>query len=47
VKAVGLNKLVPVIVTSVPTDPDAGVKEVIVGACANNPLAKPKITINV
>ncbi len=32
VKAVGLLKLVPVIVTSVPTGPLAGVKEVMVGA---------------
>jgi len=31
VKAVGLLKLVPVIVTSVPTGPLAGVKEVMVG----------------
>ena len=46
-KAVGFNKFVPVIVTSVPTDPFSGVKEVMVGACANNPFANPKITIKV
>jgi hypothetical protein len=33
-KAVGLLRLVPVMVTKVPTGPKAGVKEVMVGACA-------------
>jgi hypothetical protein len=35
VKAVGLARLVPAIVTSVPAGPLAGVKEVMVGVCAN------------
>ena len=34
VKAVGLSRLVPVMVTRVPTGPLAGVKEVMVGAGA-------------
>ena len=34
VKAVGLLRLVPVMVTSVPTEPVVGVKEVIVGDAA-------------
>ena len=34
VKAVGVSRLVPVMVTNVPTEPLAGVKEVIAGACA-------------
>jgi hypothetical protein len=33
VKAVGLLRLVPVIVTNVPTGPLAGLKDVIMGAC--------------
>lgn len=32
--AEGLLKFVPVIVTNVPTGPDEGVNELIVGACA-------------
>jgi hypothetical protein len=34
-RAVGLLKLVPVIVTSVPTAPLDGVKDVMTGACEN------------
>ena len=34
VKAVGVPRLVPVMVTNVPTGPLVGLKEVIVGACA-------------
>ena len=36
VKAVGVLKFVPFIVTKVPTGPVNGLKEVIVGAAANN-----------
>lgn len=32
VKAVGVFKLVPVMVTKLPTEPDEGVKEVMVGS---------------
>jgi len=46
VKAVGLLKLVPVMVTRVPTEPLAGVKEVIVGADETvGALHKPFIAI--
>ena len=34
VKAVGVSRLVPVMVTNVPTEPLDGLKEVIAGACA-------------
>jgi len=36
VNAVGVLRLVPVIVTSVPTGPLAGLKEVMVGVCAKD-----------
>jgi hypothetical protein len=32
-RAVGELRLVPVMVTNVPTEPEAGVKEVMVGVC--------------
>jgi len=44
VNAVGVVKLVPVMVTSVPTGPDEGLKEVIAGAVANMfPIIKTEI----
>jgi hypothetical protein len=41
VKAVGIPRLVPVMVTKVPTEPLAGLKEVIRGAGKVNPANKP------
>ena len=40
VNAVGVLKLVPVIVTRVPTGPDEGVNELMVGGCALTLKAK-------
>jgi len=48
VKAVGLLRFVPVIVTSVPTDPLAGENDVIVGACAiDTRLSEKKARIRI
>jgi len=44
VKAVGVVKLVPLMVTSVPTGPVAGLKEVMVGTCAKSRATDKTVT---